>query len=264
MKSTITRLAAAAMIVAPALQAQSIVYAPGGAKYHVTSVSTTQQTQQGQQMDFTVNSDQWLTVTIAPKSRDTLSYTIVLDSMRISASNPMIPVPDVSKMKGVAYHGLISTNGKRYGGALSDTTVDETKSLADGFERFLPQLPATAKFGSTWNDNVSSKANRGGIDIKSDVVVAYTLAGDTTVAGQKAWRITRAGTITATGSGNTQGQAVIVEQSGKLDGSSWVSSAGRFLGSHASQTMSGKITLPAAGMEIPQSQKVTTTVEILK
>ncbi|MDQ6828363.1 MAG: hypothetical protein M3081_05800 [Gemmatimonadota bacterium] len=257
-------LAAAIALSAPALGAQGITYAPGTAKYHISSNSHQSQTVQGQTTAVTVTSEQYVTVTVSPKSRDTLQYVVTFDSGTAKSDNPMVPVPDVQKMRGFKYTGTMSPLGKRYVGSPSDTTSDGAKEIGMAFERFFLALPANAKAGSTWTEPVSTKTSRQGIDLVVQVTSNYQIMGDTTVAGQKAWKIARTATISTTGSGVSNGQVITIESSGKAAGTVLITPMGLYLSSVVSQDQLGKVTLPAMSLDIPQTVTITTKTEIMK
>lgn len=265
MQNTFARaIAAAILLSAPAVGAQGIMYSPGTTRYRVSSESKSSQTMQGQTQEATTSSDQFITVTVNSKSRDTLQYVITLDSGSAKSSSPMIPIPDINKLRGFKYVGTMSRLGKRYGGMGSDTTTDGSKDLALGFERFFLAIPQGAKAGVTWTDSNSTKVNRSGIDILAETKSNYQLVGDTMIAGQKAWKIARTSNVTTTGNGVSQGQVITLESVGKIAGSVYITSAGLYLSSYSSQDQVGKVTVPAMSLDIPQTVSITTKAEILK
>ena len=74
-------------------------------------------------------------------------------------------------------------------------TDRKTVSLYRAFRRFLTPLPAQIGTGTTVVDTTSDSFKRGEFDIKTSTVTTTKVAGDTTVAGQRAWRLVRSGVL---------------------------------------------------------------------
>jgi hypothetical protein len=73
------------------------------------------------------------------------------------------------------------------------------------------------------------------IDITSSSVTTYKVAGDTTVQGQRAWRIDRYTTIAQLGKGKEGGQPLEISGSGTITGVHFFTASGVMLGSQSTQ-----------------------------
>jgi len=217
---------------------------------------------QGQTQEAEVTTNQRVTVNIVSRAKDTLQYTITLDSVKVITTAP-IPTGDQTKLMGLKFTGAMSPHGKFFSSTPSDTSA-EVASAIDGMQRFLIPFSGSPKVGSSWVDTVSSKVTRQGVDVSTQAISTYKLTGDTTVAGQKAWRVQRNTAIALSGSGSSQGQPITLEGTGTSTGAFFVSDKGQYLASNNEQNVDLKIGVPAAGMEIPQTVRTTTKVEILK
>jgi hypothetical protein len=253
------------LAVAPAAMAQSssFSYAPGAHQYRVQSTTKISQEVNGQTTEGELNTRHVLTLDIGRKAKDTLAIAYTWDSATVTTSGG-IPAPDLSKVGGTKSGGLSSVTGKMY-------SFDPGKAVAEGmpdmeeFEMFLPIVTAAnKKVGESWVDTVTVSGNRGGIDVNTTIIVRSTLAGDTTYAGEKAWRIQRNLAFTVAGAGAQQGMALVIEGTGTGERTDYITSKGVYMGSALTQTSKSTVSLPANGMTIPMTTTVTSKVERLK
>jgi hypothetical protein len=172
--------------------------------------------------------------------------------------------PDLSKVGGTKASGFSSLTGKMY-------SFDPGKAAAEGmpdmqeFEMFLPIVaPANKKVGESWVDTLTITGNRGGIDVNTSVIVTSTLAGDTTYAGEKSWRIQRNLAFSVAGAGAQQGMALVIEGTGTGRRTDYITSKGVYLGSALTQNSKSTVSIPASGMTIPMTTTVTSRVERVK
>ena len=250
------------LAAAPAAEAQSasFAYAPGAHQYRVQSTTKISQEVNGQANEGELKTRHVLTLAIGRKAKDTLAISYTWDSASVTTSGG-IPAPDLSKVGGTKSSGLSSPTGRMY-------SFDPGKAAGEGmpdmeeFELFLPVVtPANKKVGETWVDTLAMSGNRGGIDVKTTVIVTSTFAGDTTYAGEKSWRIQRNLAFTVAGAGAQQGMALVVEGAGTGERTDYITSKGVYLGSALTQTSKSTISLPANGMTIPMTTAVTSRVE---
>jgi hypothetical protein len=110
----------------------------------------------------------------------------------------------------------------------------------------------------TWTDTTTSPFSNGGIDGTTVAIITHRVTGDTTVNGAKAWTVTQEGKLTVDGKGTTNGTDVAMKGSGTMSGTSFVGQDGVFLGGNTTMSQSSTVEIPAAGMSIPLTQKVTT------
>ena len=253
------------LAAAPATEAQSasFSYAPGSHQYRVQSTTKVTQEMNGQTTEGELTTRHVLTLGIGRKAKDTLSIAYTWDSASVSTTGG-IPAPDLSKVSGTQASALSSVTGKVY-------TFDPGKPVAEGvpnmeeFELFLPVITAKdKKVGEAWVDTITTSGNRGGVDVNTTVIVTSTFAGDTSYAGEKAWRIQRNLAFSVSGAGAQQGMALVIEGEGTGQRTDYVTSKGVYLGSSLTQSSKSTITLPANSMTIPMTTSVTSRVERVK
>ena len=253
-----------ALIGAPSAKAQSasFAYAPGASQYRVQSTTKIVQEVNGQTNEGEVNTRHVLTLDIGRKAKDTLALTYTWDSASVSTS-PGIPAPDLSKIGGTKASGFASANGKMY--SFNPGTAAEGMPDMAEFELFLPVVTAAnKKVGDSWVDTVAVNGNRGGINVNTTIIVTSKLAGDTTYAGERAWRIQRNLVFSLAGAGEQQGTALTIEGTGTGERTDYITSKGAYLGSALMQTSKSVVTLPVNGMTIPMTTTVTSKVERVK
>ena len=159
----------------------------------------------------------------------------------------------------------ISTLGKVYSFQLP--TVDDGMGgqSFEGFRSFLVRFPSAAvKPGLAWTDTTELKNSANGADLTTQVISTNKVVGDTTVNGEKAWKVQRTAAITTSGSGSQGGQAFVIEGKGTGTSTEYVSVKGVYLGSNGSQNADMTISVPGAGMTIPMTRVATTKVELVK
>jgi hypothetical protein len=239
-------------------------YAPGTAKYQVSSQTHITQEMMGQKQDIDLNSDQKLTFSATAKAGGLLDFTVSLDT--IAMTNSMAGPTDVSKMIGTKYTGVMNPNGKVVSG---DVTVpvggDVTSAPANGVRLFMPVLTGATKVGGTWTDTVTSVVTQGsGAQIKATTVTNYTLVGDTTYDGQKSWKVQHDVVTTLAGKGSNQGTEFTMEGTSKAGGMSYFSQGGVYIGRTTKEETNLTVTVEAAGLVIPVTQATTVKVSLIK
>jgi hypothetical protein len=249
----------ASALGASAAQAQ-FSYAPGTQKYRVSSNQKISVEAMGQKNEMETGSQQVVTVTLAPQTKDTLSLALTLDSITVTQ---LIPgMPDPSGMKGAKATALLSPAGKVYS-TKAPEGVPGAEQLGE-MARFLPSIRGGLAVGATWTDTSSRKQNTGGVDVELTAVTTSKVVGEETVDGEKTWKIERTGTTKLAGSGNAQGQPISLEGTIASTGFVFVSPKGLYVKSESKDDIKQKITLVANGMEIAQNIMSTTTVDRVK
>lgn len=259
------RLALALGVAFPvAAVAQGFEYAPSTGQYRISSITKSTQEVMGQKNDFETSSNQLVSITVARASKDTLRVTAVIDSITMVLPQGMTP-PGLEKLHGVQVVSKLSPHGVVYsseGPKAGD--IPNAEQLTDEMSRLLPRIPARLATGATWSDTVSGSVKQNGIDIQRQVVARFTVTGDTTVAGERSWKISREATTTLSGSGAPQGQPMTMEGTSAGKGTLFVSRKNVFVGALNEEQVKIKILLAANGMEIDLTQTANTTVEKVK
>jgi hypothetical protein len=238
-------------------------YAPGTSQYRITSKTKAAQEMMGQKQEFESTNSQLLSVTVARASQDTLAVSVVLDS--IAASGPMGPPPGLEKLRGVKVMAKLAPSGTLYSAVgPTDDSIPNGSQVTDEMSRFLPKVRGKLAAGATWTDTTTGKAKQGGLDIDRKVVASYTVVGDTTVGGEKSWKIARATATTLSGSGTSQGQPMTMEGTSNGKGTLLVSQKGVFVGSDNEELATIKIVLAANGVEVGVTTTANTKIEKVK
>ena len=258
--------ALAALVGAAPLASQGTVrYAPGARHYHLISVLKRTQETQGQKTEYQITNEQRFSLNIIARSKDTLRFAVTLDSSRLSSNLP-VQLPDLSKLQGTQVSGAMSPSGKVYSvtaSVVADSGTD-TQSLVEGMSRFLLQVPPGVKVGSSWVDTSTSMVNRDGNDLESRTITTTTLLGDTTFAGEKAWRFERKLVLQIGGTQVQGSDQLAVKGDGTGSGMYYVSTKGVYLGSTATQSMTMTVAIASKRLTIPVTQSVVSKVELLK
>lgn len=259
------RLVLLVILAAPGVaRAQGFSYAAGTGQYRITSSMKGAQEAMGQRQEIESSSNQLVTIVVSRASRDTLNLVTTLDSIQVVGPMGMTP-PGMDKLPGTKVTAKISPTGQVYSAkGPSADSLPNAEQLIEELSNVLPKMRANIAAGASWIDSVTRKGNQGGIDIERQIVATYTVAGDTTVSGQKAWKIARKANTTLTGSGAQGGQPMTLEGTSTGTGTMVVTANGNFLGYTNEEAVNIKVLLAANGMEVGVTQNATTKVEKVK
>lgn len=259
-RSPLTYVILASALGAGVVQAQSFEYAPGASRYRLVSQQKITQEMMGQKNESELKAEQLVSVNVDRKSKDTLGVSVVLDS--ISMVHSMTGAMDLSKAKGLKVSSLISPTGVVYSSTLPDSGMGA--DLGDDLARILPRISRALAVGATWVDTLAGKTKRNGIDLDRTTIANSKVVGDTTIDGDKAWKIERTSETKLAGSGSAQGQPITMEATSTGNAFVYVSPKGTFVKSDGKEDVKMKITLIANGMEIGMNMANTHQVTRLK
>ena len=261
---SVTRAIAALSIVVAPVAAQNTLgaYAPVAAKYHITSKGKTSQVMMGQAQEFETSSNQLLSLAVA-KAGDALSLTMTLDSATVTSGAPT-GAPDMSSAIGMKFIGAMALDGKVSSSQVLDKSgVVSTSDFASNLRSILPRLRIGATKGTVWVDSFTVLGKQGDADLTSQSVVNYTLAGDTVVAGTKAWKVVGVSATKINGKGSRMGSDYTIDGDVKGTMTAVVSTAGILLGQVSESDTNISVNVPAAQMTIPIVQHGTVQVDKL-
>ncbi len=265
MTDRFARLAAALLFSAPlasvTLGAQSVELAPGTMRYRLVGVTKGTQTTPAGSQSFEVGVLQQITVNLAKTSKDTVKATMTLDTIDVKSQTGG---PDLSKLKGAAFIAMMSPTGKVYSAKGPDGLDPVLGQVVEGVTRILPTFRTNLVKGYSWSDTATTKSNQQGIDVSRTTVTKFTVAGDTTIAGQKALKVDRVTSIKAGGAGSMGGTALTMESEGSSIGAFYITVAGVYLGSNANDSLSTKMSVVGQNYEVLIKQNGTTNVEAIK
>jgi hypothetical protein len=236
-------------------------YAPGTAKYRIASSTKGVQEVMGQKQEAESSTNQLVTVTVARPMKDTLALTVVLDSLTVVGPMGITP-PGTEKLVGMKVSAKLSPFGAFYASeAPKDSAMATGAQLAEGLSNFLPRIRGKLTSGSTWTDTTTGKVKNSGFEIDRRVISRFTVVGDTTVGGEKSWKIARESNTTLTGSGAPQGQAATMEGTSTAKSTVVISQKGVFVGSNTEDQANLKFVFAANGMELGLVQTSNTKIE---
>lgn len=254
-------LCIAAPLVATPLRAQGVEYAAGTTRYHLTTTTKGSQTSPMGNADFEVGVEQKITVNVMRHAKDTVMATITLDTIALKSSGPS---PDLSKLQGAKFVSLISPTGKFYS-TINPAGIDPMLAqLTESISRILPSFRTNLAAGYAWSDTTADKVTQQGLDLDRNTVTAYKVAGDTMIAGERAFRIDRTTSVKAAGSGTMQGTPISMESVSSSSGAFFMTPKGVFLGGNNADDVDVKITILAQNVEVNIKQKGQTRIEAIK
>lgn len=249
------------LLGAPALGAQDVEYAAGTTRYRVSSTTKGSQSSPFGNKDFEVGMRQQITLSLAKQTRDTLLATITLDSIAMSGA---AAGADVSSLLGARFVSLVSPTGRVYSTKTPTSDNPLVAQIAEGITRYLPSYHANLKPGLAWADTTSGKMTQQGMEVDRTVVSNFTVQGDTTIDGTKAFKVARVTSVKAAGSGTSQGTPISMESVSSSNGEFFVSSKGVFLGAVSNDDVNLKLRILAQGAEISMKQSAQTRIEPIR
>ncbi len=252
----ITIAAAAALSIAGAAQAQDPAYGPGTFQYRVETQVHAVQEMMGQTQEATRNASQHITLKLDRQAGDVLGFTITVDST--TADSPEMQAQS-AKIVGKPVTGTISQLGE-----VLTFTVPQDSAVEDAefrnLKQFFVRLPDKSDRGAAIVDTLADTLHTQGMEIAQVVVMTSTVAGDTTINGEKAIILERTGNMTMTGDGEQGGQQLTLDGTGTVSGKLYVGSTG-LLNGQMENSAQINVSVPQQNMTIPITQKATSTFQ---
>lgn len=243
--------------------AQQFGYAPGTTRYRMVVKSNGTSETNGASRPIGLDAQQRLTLTLTQRSRDTLALSIVLDSAAIVV--PAVGPIDASSALGLTVTAMLSPRGEIYSRSLPDSTGREAfMSVAEEMARFLPVLPAALRPGLTWTDTTRESVTQLGVPIMRTRVATYTVAGDTTIAEERAWKIERRASTLLEGSGVSMKTPIVFRGSSIGTGAYYLGHSGRYLGALLREEVKSKVTLASLNQDVVGTQTQTTSITLVR
>jgi hypothetical protein len=255
-RNTVLVIVAFALAATEAAAQAGPAYVPGAHRYRVTRESKQAQEVMGETQNVSITMIEEVSLQLTPAGRDTLAFSFVLDSVSRQTDTP--DAAPEAPQKGATFGGRLSPRG-----SVHAFNVDPSMATAaQGYRSFFLRLPAAElKVGTAWTDTVTIALAQNGIDGSGTTVTQSRVVGDTTIGGQKAWRIDRSAVLTMSGVGNQGGTELTMKGSGTARGTAYLTSAGLYLGATSEQQLDLTVEVPAASLTIPIRQMTTTRVE---
>ncbi len=253
----------AAVAPAPAVPTR-FAYAPSTGQYRIAATSKSSQEVMGQKQEMQITTNRLVTVALARTAPDTLSMAIVVDSFTMTNSMGVTP-PGMDKLIGSKFSAKLSPFGAFYSAeGPKESDVPNAGQFTNEMGRILPRINAVLAPGAAWTDTVSDKITQGGLDLTRTVISRFSVAGDTTIGSEKAWKIVRQSTTSVSGSGAPGGQSVTVETTGTAKGTILISRQGVLIGGESEEQSTGKAVVAASGMEVGITAVNTATFQKVK
>lgn len=237
-------------------------YPASSAQYRFTSSAKAAQTAMGQTNNVESSNTRLLTITLERSAPDTITMTIVLDSISIVGAMGMVP-PGVDKLPGTRFVAKVAPWGAMYtvtgpGEAESPLAAQLTPELG----RMLPVIKAPLAAGAAWVDTLKDMPKQMGMELERVIISSFRVVGDSMVDGERAWKVQRETSTSAKGSGSPQGQPITVEATGAGTGTLLFAHSGLLLGGLNEDQTTGKIVATTSGMEF--GVVTTTTTRVVK
>jgi hypothetical protein len=258
------------LLVASSLPALGqIHYTPTEQHYRLHSTVERSQEQNGQKTSGVITNEQQVTVSLkatgsksAISDKDTLQFAVTLDSVNMS-SNLAVNLPDVKVMEGTRVSGTMLPSGKvlKFASDTKATDGVDRESIVSSMAHFLLTLPVNASANATWADTATQNFSKDGNTLKTSTITVSKVMGDTTVAGQKAWRVHRSSTLVINGTQAQSNQQISMDGTGTGEAMYYIGTNGVYLGSTSTQSMNE--TVKANGIVIPVKQTATSVVTII-
>jgi len=218
-------------------------------------------------LDMRATRDATLVVSFSPEA-DGVEVTARYESLSASMTQPMGGSQTASErdVQGDLVFNL-DRKGKPTVVSLP-TTRAVAEQLVDPLSvvhEMFPRLPGgMARPGATWIDTIQYETRTSQGDASSNVVMTYTLQGDTVVDGASLVRITYEGRANVRGSAMTEGMQVFQSLSGTVSGALlWDPVRSLLVADEGTQDMTGSVEVPGAGMPpMPLSMRGNSSVRL--
>lgn len=133
-------------------------------------------------------------------------------------------------------------------------------------QEFFPRLPGTPpSIGMSWTDTVAYEADQQEARSASEIVLSYTVVGDTLVGGEPLLKVRMEGSGSSFQEGVTQGMDFSQELSGTVDGYFlWDLDAGVLRYQWSRLSYSGTMTVPAAPFPMGVTMRSVSHVRLVE
>lgn len=229
--------------------------APGEYSYHVANDAAILLAMDSLAQRDSVTTSARVTYRLAATGGGSLSLAGTVDSFTVVSGGRV--QPPAALVAPVAFSGTIDAS--RHHVALANTLSGDCTSASTPLLAVARDLlvapPASFAVGTTWHDTVTTMGCRGAIPVSTRSVQRYEVLGAEMFAGVSAVRISRASTVSMSGSASPRGQPVSITGAGAGTSSLYFDPArGRFLGATGESTT--KLTLAASGQSREFTQRV--------
>jgi hypothetical protein len=241
--------------VAPfAAGAQPLVHMPGVHRYRLVTDFAQKQEMMGVAAEVSAKSTQVVTVTLAARAKDTLTFTIAIDSFEVALSEP-VPREALPNYRGLTLSGSMSPSGRIYDVKASTDTMPE---VLKEYRNFFVTLPADARSGRPWVDTLVVPLEMRGLNFGTATMITTSrVVGDTIYAGARAWKIERTAVGSGSGAVDQTGMEMTLRMSTSATGTIYFGIAGAQVGSTGTATSTVTVSVPAQNISLPITQRMS-------
>lgn len=239
---------------------------PAAATYVMADTASMDIDAGGQAMQASMASAATLAATFA-RAADGVQVTFEVKDLAATVGNPM--GSQSADESGIT--GPLVVSFDRRGAATVVSQPQLTEAAGQFFQPLnvahgiFPRLPGRAAgLGASWTDTISYEGPQGPGSVKSTMVVAYTVAGDTVVGGRGLVRVTMKGTTESTATGVITGMDFSQAVTGSFDGwFLWDQQRGLMAESFADSDAKGTMEVSAAPFPLGLRVKTKSRVKLL-
>lgn len=222
----------------------------------------------GQTMEQTMGQSSRVTLSFAPAAGSALTVTADVSEAAMYMGNMMgrQEIPG-DALTGTYTFTLVPTGEVEM--LESPDLPEEAQQLMgeDRFRDFFPRLPGRAvQPGQTWVDTVTAESETEVGTTTNRSIITSTFRGDTTVNGRTLWVVDAVKDVSVELVGETQGMEIRQELAGSATETIWWDPVRRLmLSSVSTGTMSGSLSMPAAGMtDIPVDASMHRRIQLVE
>lgn len=246
---------------APAAPAEpaTLRYTPGTGHYRLDSRTHVEQDMMGTTNASDITTAALLTAAVA-QAEGNLGIAITFDSLGITAPMGAADPAELAAARGKVVRLVVSSAGQPISLTPPEGVGASVMQMAQGLREFLPQLPPTSTAaGTTWTDTTTTTTPSMGLTVTVKMTRQHRVAGWEDRAGTRALHIATTATYVVTGSGDAQGQSIELSGGGQATSDAYVSAAGVYLGSAASDSALVNANVVSAGMVVPVRRTTRST-----
>jgi hypothetical protein len=246
---------------APAAPAEpaTLRYTPGTGHYRLESQTHVVQEMMGASNATDITTAAVFTADVAP-AEGNLGIAITIDSLGVTAPMGAADPAELSAAKGKVVRLVVSPTGAPVSLTPPEGVGAVVLQMAQGLREFLPLLPpGSTAAGATWSDTTTTTTPNMGITVTVKMTRQHRIAGWEDRAGTHALHIATAASYTVSGAGDVQGQSIELSGGGQATSDAYVSAAGVYLGSAASDSALVNANVVSAGMVVPVRRTTRST-----
>jgi hypothetical protein len=202
----------------------------------------------------------FLRVSLAQAADSAYSATIILDSLRVTASGVPAGFDSLARAQGTHWTATLSPTGE-----LSQLKADRSSTLGDqfasGLRALFPRLPSGGvRAGMEWADTSSFPIRADAFDATEEAVTTYRSTDGSAAGGRKAIRVESEGSYARSGKGVQFDQEMEMTASGKRHAVHLIGADGVLVSAQGGDAGDMTITVPAQGQTVPVKQSGTFSI----